>query len=166
MMNASQIIEHLSLEPHPAEGGFFIETYRSNCQLDFSGLDTRYEGKRSLNTAIYYLLTPDTCSRMHKLVGDEIFHFYLGDSVEMLNLYPDGRSELIELGQSILAGQVLQHVVPGDVWQGARLKNGGSYALLGTTVAPGFDFVDFKVGDYESLISAFPDRKTLLQALT
>jgi predicted cupin superfamily sugar epimerase len=90
-MNAEEIIKFLRLQPHPKEGGFFRETYRS---VDpFSNLPNRYRGQRSASTAIYYLLTPDSFSAMHRLASDEIFHFYKGDAVEMLQLFPDGQGK-------------------------------------------------------------------------
>lgn len=165
-MTAEEIIKHLSLEPHPAEGGYFRESYRSIHHSNFEDFDSRYEGMRSINTAIYYLLTPDSCSRIHKLVGDEIFHFYLGDPVEMINLHSDGTSRLIELGQDILGGQALQHLVPGDVWQGARLKEGGSFALLGTTVSPGFDFKDFQLAEGRTLSERYPEWAEMIETLS
>src|SRR5581483_11176343 len=97
-------------------------------------------------TAIYYLLTPDTVSAMHRLATDEIFHFYLGDPVEMLQLRPDGSHRVAILGPDLDAGQRPQIVVPRGVWQGARLVPGGRFALLGTTVAPGFDYADYETG--------------------
>ena len=85
------------------------------------------------------MLTPDTFSAMHRLKGDEVFHFYLGDPVEMLLLKPDGRAEAVLLGQDLSAGMRVQHAVAGGTWQGSRLAPGGKYALMGTTMAPGFD---------------------------
>jgi hypothetical protein len=103
---------------------------------------------------------------LHRLNTDEIFHFYLGDPVIMLNLYSDGGSRLFTLGQDILSGHRLQHLVPYDVWQGACLADGGEFALLGTTMAPGFDFDDYVAGDRDELIAKYPDHKDLIIKLT
>jgi uncharacterized protein len=127
----------LGLVPHPIEGGFFTETYRSADLLPGDTLPARYRGPRAAATAIYYLLTPETFSAMHRLGSDEIFHFYLGDPVEMLQLAPDGSHRVVVIGPDLEAGQRPQVVVPRGVWQGARLRPGGRLALLGTTVAPG-----------------------------
>src|SRR5689334_989854 len=97
-MTAQQLVELLRLEPHPKEGGYFRETYRSRAAADADHLPPGYAGGRSLGTAIYYLLTPDTFSAMHRLPGDEIFHHYLGDPVEMLLLHEGGRGEIVLLG--------------------------------------------------------------------
>src|SRR5262245_49933132 len=137
MPTAESIIQLLNLQPHPKEGGFFRETYRSATNLP---------GERSLSTAIYYLLTPETFSEMHKLPGDELFHFYLGDPVEMLHLLADGSGTIVELGTDLASRMKPQIIVPGGVWQGSRLKPGGQFALLGTTMAPGFDYADYVSG--------------------
>jgi predicted cupin superfamily sugar epimerase len=112
------------------------------------------------------LLTPDTFSAMHRLPGDEMFHFYLGDPVEMLQLKPDGSVETLLLGQDITSGMRLQHVVPGNVWQGSRLVPGGAYALLGTTMSPGFEYEDYETGNRAQLSQQFPDFAAKIAALT
>src|SRR5262245_35025414 len=92
--NAANIIARLGLVPHPKEGGYFRETYRAGEALAAAALAGRYHGPRAVCTAIYYLLTPTTFSALHRLVSDEVFHFYAGDPVEQLRLYPDGRGEV------------------------------------------------------------------------
>ncbi len=165
-MNVQEIITKLKLIPHPKEGGFFFETYRSSEIIEKEALPERYNSKRSIGTAIYYLLTKNTYSEMHKLRSDEIFHFYLGDPVEMLQLYPDGSSKRIILGNRILEDMQVQVIVPKDVWQGAKLINGGDFALLGTTVAPGFDYIDYVQGERKELIKKYPENKNLIKELT
>jgi predicted cupin superfamily sugar epimerase len=81
---------------------------------------------------------------MHRLRSDEVFHFYLGDEVEMLQLWPDGTGRRVGLGSDLAAGMLPQTVVPQGVWQGSRLVRGGRFALLGCTVSPGFDYADFE----------------------
>jgi predicted cupin superfamily sugar epimerase len=103
---------------------------------------------------------------MHRLRSDEIFHFYLGDPVEMLQLWADGSSRVLQLGPSLAEGQVPQLVVPKGVWQGSRLIAGGAFALLGCTVAPGFEFADYESGRLDALVSAYPEWRELLTALT
>ena len=103
---------------------------------------------------------------MHRLRGDEIFHFYLGDPVEMLHLRPDGTGSTITLGPAPHEGMQLQILVPAGVWQGARMVGRGRYALLGCTVAPGFEFVDFELGKREALLREFPDYAETIRALT
>ena len=108
MLTADQIRELLQMRQHPIEGGYFAETYTSAQTLgkDRALPSSFSHGERLLSTAIYYLLTPDTFSAMHRLPGDEIFHFYLGDPIEMLQLSPDGKGELILIGQDLEAGAI------------------------------------------------------------
>jgi predicted cupin superfamily sugar epimerase len=163
---AAAIIARLGLAPHPREGGYFRETYRAAETLAAPALAARYGGERSVATAIYYLLTPGTFSALHRLASDEIFHFYAGDPVEQLHLFPDGRGAVVTLGADWAAGLRPQAVVPRGVWQGARLAAGGRYALLGCTVAPGFDYADYESGMRSALTATYPDFANWIAALT
>lgn len=165
-MDVNKIIEKLGLIPHPGEGGYYRETYRSLDNVCAEALPSRYNHEKELSTAIYYLITPESYSAMHRIPTDEIFHFYLGDPVAMLHLYPDGRGETVILGNDILNGQVLQFVVPGGVWQGMHLIEGGRFALMGTTVAPAFDFDEFELGDRKILIGQYPGFAENIERLT
>lgn len=165
-MTAEEVIKLLKLEPHPLEGGFFQVTYRSADILPTSALPERYHGPRALGSAIYYLLTPETCSRLHRLPTDEIFHFYLGDPVSMLLLMPDGTSDILTLGHNIAHGQTVQTLVPRNCWQGAKLQDGGTFALMGTTLCPGFDYDDYEQGDPDELIALYPKQKNWIETLT
>jgi len=165
---AAQLIEHLGLEPLTFEGGCFRQTYVAQESIAADALPVRYGGPRNLGSAIYYLLTsePDSFAAMHRLETDEIYHFYLGDLVEMLLLYPGRRGERIVLGPDVLGGQHVQFVVPRGVWQGSRLVYGGSFALMGTTMAPGFDFADWTEGNRDALVREYPEHAELIRALT
>jgi predicted cupin superfamily sugar epimerase len=166
MLTAKQIQAFLKLQPLPVEGGFFVESYRSKYTVAPPSLPTRYAGERGLSTAIYYMLTPDTFSAMHRLKSDEVYHFYLGDPVELLMLKPDGVAEAVLLGQDILGGMRVQHTVPGGTWQGSRLAPGGKYALMGTTMAPGFDLLDYEPGQRDALSTQYPNYAPLIAFLT
>jgi len=166
MITADEIKAALGLEPLPMEGGYFAETYRAAESLPESALPEGYGGPRQLATAIYYLITPDTFSAMHRLCSDEVYHFYAGSPVEMLQLHPGGTVRTITLGPDILGGMRPQAVVPKDVWQGSRLIKGGEFALLGTSMAPGFDPADYEHGSREELMRIFPEARDLITALT
>jgi predicted cupin superfamily sugar epimerase len=165
-MTADEIIALLNLKPHPEEGGFYAEIYRSEELIPKAALPARYQGARTFGTAIYYLLTPATFSAMHRLQSDEVFHFYLGDPVEMLQLAPDGSGKIVALGTDLQAGMQPQIVVPRGVWQGSRLRTGGKFALLGCTVAPGFEFADYEHGRRDELIEKHPSFRDQITALT
>ena len=175
MMTVDELKQLLKLEPHPREGGWFCETYKSGAVLSASVYanspePVRYDGPRRLSSAIYYLLEPDTFSEMHRLRSDEIFHFYCGAAVEMLQLWPSGRVERVVLGNDFLAGQRPQVVVPKGVWQGSRLlaadAQPGSWCLLGCTVSPGFEYADYETGTRAELVERYPETRELIYALT
>ncbi len=158
--DARDLIRLLQLRPLEIEGGWFRETYRSAAAISSGG------ARRSLATAIFYLLTPDTFSEIHRLPGDEIFHFYLGDPVEMLQLLPDRSIVRVTLGQDLTAGESLQVIAPGGAWQGARLRPGGRYALMGTTMSPGFSYDDYERGERSALMGRYPPAAEEIRALT
>ena len=151
--------------PAPALS-FVIPLYRSAETIPPANLPSRYLRTKAFSTAIYFLLTSDTFSALHRLPTDEIYHFYLGDPVELLQLYPDGASARVVLGQDILNRQHVQYVAPREVWQGARLLPGGRFALLGTTMAPAFTSDDYRGGDREALLRQYPAQAELIRTLT
>jgi len=165
-MTAEEVKKILGLVPHPREGGYYIRTYESGELLPPTAFaDGRYPGPRHTATAIYYLLEPTTFSEMHRLKSDEIFHFYTGDPVEMLQLHVGGGS-ILRIGNRLDLGEKPQVVVPRGVWQGSRLLPGGAWALLGCSVSPGFDFEDYESAKREELIAGWPEFSPLLRELT
>jgi len=165
-MTADEIKKLLNLAPHPCEGGSFIQTWRSEEVIPHSALPARYPADRSAGTCIYYLLEPCTFSEMHRLASDEIFHFYYGDPVEMLQLLPDGSARTVILSNDLARGQHPQLIVPKYVWQGSHLLPGGQVALFGCTVSPGFDYADYETGRRDPLVRDYPQYSDLIQALT
>lgn len=140
MLTPADVIRLLDLRPHPVEGGHFRETYRS-----------------SHSTAIYYLLEGAGVSEMHRLPGDEIYHFYAGDPLETLLLFPDGSGRIVTVGTDLAAGQVPQLVIPGEVWQGSTRVNGQyGWSLIGATMAPGFEYADYARGEQATLSVGWP----------
>jgi predicted cupin superfamily sugar epimerase len=165
-LNAGEIVKKLGLKPLPVEGGFFREYYRSPVSISADALNKEYNGPRPLMTSIYYLLTAETCSRMHRLPSDEIWHHYMGGAVRMLVLHPGGRADSPVLGPDIANGQRPQILVPKGCWQGAALEDEDGFALMGTTVSPGFEFSDFETGKRSELARGWPEREELIKRLT
>jgi predicted cupin superfamily sugar epimerase len=166
MLSAQQIIDCLELVPLTIEGGYYRETYRSTLSILERALSHEYDGPRNASTAIYYLLTPETSSAIHRVKSDEVFHFYAGDPVEMLQLLPNGTGRTVIIHNDLAADHEPQLVVPAGIWQGCRLKLGGQWALMGCTVAPGFDYADFELGKRAELLAQYPEHETLITALT
>ncbi|MEZ4326167.1 MAG: cupin domain-containing protein [Polyangiales bacterium] len=163
-----ELIARLELRPHP-EGGYFRETYRDGQELTVQ----RRGGTvtRSASTAIYYLLEQGDMSALHRIASDEVWHHYAGGPLTVHVLHPpEGdrgpRHEALRLGMDLAAGERPQAVVPKGAWFGARLEGPEAFALVGCTVAPGFDFADFEMGEREALRDAFPEHAALVQTLT
>jgi predicted cupin superfamily sugar epimerase len=154
MATANEIIQKMGLQPLPEEGGYYKETYRSEVTL--SG---QADGQ-SVGTGIYYMVIPSSFSALHRLInGDEIFHFYGGNPVEMIQIDPSGELRTYTIGSDVLKGEVPQVIVPVNTWQALRLKEGGSWALLGTTVSPGFEFKNFELGTRDNMLNSFPQHR-------
>ena len=165
MRTVKEIIKKLALQPHP-EGGYFKETYRSADSIPADVLDENFDSKRSVSTGIYYLLESGNFSALHKINQDEMWHFYLGTSVELTMIAENGELKKVTIGNNIIKGEICQFVVPKHYWFGAKLEKENSYALVGCTVAPGFAFNDFTLGKREHLLKLFPQHTEAIIALT
>ncbi len=165
MDEIEKIIKHLDLKPHP-EGGYFKETYRSKETISKSELSSDYQGDRNFTTCIYFLLTSEFFSAFHKIIQDEIWHFYAGSPIELHTISETGIHTKHLIGKDFEAGQVPQLVVPGKHWFAARVVKDYSYSLVGCTVSPGFDFKDFELPTQEELLAKFPQHNSLIAAFT
>jgi predicted cupin superfamily sugar epimerase len=161
---AGQLIEQLGLVEHP-EGGWYRETYRSGDMIQKSALPTRFSGDRAACTAIYFLLRHGDISALHRIRSDELWHFYAGAPLIIHVLPPDGTYYSLLLGSAIANGEAFQAAVPAGCWFGAEVSGDG-YALVGCTVAPGFDFTDFEMATRGELLALYPAQAELITRLT
>ena len=161
MTTIQQLIQNLNLIPHP-EGGYFAEHYRSPERFSPSG----FQGTRSFATSIYFLLEKGQFSALHKIKSDEIWHFYLGDPLEIIEIEPDGNLIKTVLGQNIANGEALSYVVKAGNWFGSRPLAGSNFSLVGCTVSPGFDFADFEMPSRSYFMKIFPQHKVMIQEMT
>ncbi len=168
-MNAAYWIEKLELLAHP-EGGYFRETYRANEQIndlpDRFHTKTSPSGGRSFSTAIYFLLESGQFSAFHRIKSDEVWHFYTGSALSLYAIDPAGQLNEFRLGSQPDQAETWQAVVPAGWWFGARVDPLDAYALVGCTVAPGFDFADFELAERSQLLAAYPQHQTLIGQLT
>jgi predicted cupin superfamily sugar epimerase len=163
--DAGYWIEKLRLEAHP-EGGYFRQTYRSDVVLAREALPAEFTGARAASTAIYFLLEGENFSAFHRLRSDEVWHFYLGDPLVVHVIEPEGTYSSIELGRDLETGQVLQAVVRAGCWFASHVADWKSFAVVGCTVAPGFDFEDFEMGKRGELGARYPQHGELIERLT
>ncbi len=158
-------IDQLKLTKHP-EGGYFKEVYRSNEVINIKGLPDRYTSYRNFSTAIYFLLRSNEFSAFHRLRSDETWHFYAGTPLILFIIDPAGKLRKIRLGTEPEQKDQLQVTIPRGCWFAARVEQKESYALMGCTVSPGFDFEDFELGKKSALIKKYPQHKKLIDQMT
>jgi predicted cupin superfamily sugar epimerase len=158
-LTADELIKRLELNPHP-EGGYYRETYRSLSPIP--GVNP----PKVFSTAIYFMLTPGDVSKFHRLASDEIFHFYQGDASEWVWLTADRKMKKIILGSDLKRGEVLQMVIPAGTWFAGQLVSRGRYCLMGTTVAPGFDFPDLEFANRQDLLKLYPQAESEIFTFT
>jgi uncharacterized protein len=156
-------IDTLKLERH-VEGGSFRETYRSPDVLP--GPADTFPAGRSLATNIYFLLEQGQFSAFHKIRSDESWHFYAGDTLHIFEIFPDGQLITHKLGSDPGKGEQFQVLIQAGNWFGSRVAGDGTYTLAGCTVAPGFDFKDFVLGDFNTLSHLYPAHEKLIREMT
>jgi len=154
------LIQSLNLQPHP-EGGWFAETYRSELTLQLNS-----GAVRNMSTGIYFLLGSGDISRFHRIKSDEMWHHYEGSAIQIHIIHEDGLYECKRLGKSFEHGESPQLVVPSGCWFGATVDEANSFALVGCTVSPGFDFEDFELADRYQMLQAFPEHESIVRELT
>ena len=148
-MTAEELIRELVLEPLPVEGGFY-----------------RVTGSTGDYSSIYYLITPESWSAIHRLSADEIWHFYCGDPASQLQIDSEGRSSEYTLGCDLAAGQNPQLCCPAGVWQSTKLVPGGCWALFGTTMSPPYSQDEYEHGDSVDLLKDYPDLRKMIEKYT
>ncbi len=146
-----QVIEHFQMTTLPVESTYFVKTYRSKT--------SRPDGSADGSAIIaLYSDEPRSCSLFHRLKYEEVWHFYAGDPIRLVLLYPDKTSKEVILGSDFTKGELIQFTVPENVWQAGEIVKGGEWGLFGCTMSPGFSGEIFEGGYYSELINDFPDR--------
>jgi hypothetical protein len=158
-------IEHLRMTRHP-EGGYFAETYRAPELVQAAHLPPRFGGDRAMSTAIYFLLAGDDFSSFHRIQSDEVWHFYAGSPLTVYEIGPAGQLAAHRLGPHFLAGERFQATIGAGNWFASEVADPQGYALVGCTVAPGFDFADFALARRAELAQEYPQHAALIGRLT
>jgi predicted cupin superfamily sugar epimerase len=162
---AAEWIEGLKLARHP-EGGWYRQVYRCEEVLPPESLPARFGGPRAFSTAIYFLLRGEDFSALHRIKSDEGWHFYDGSPLTVHVIDPAGGYTAVRLGRSLAEGKLPLAVVKAGCLFGATVDDPGSYALVGCTVAPGFDFADFEMPGREELCRLYPQHRAIVERLT
>ena len=160
---AQYLKERLDLSELTGEGGYYKETYRSDKTII---LPSETDGERSISTSIYYLLDGTQFSAFHRLKSDEIWHFYIGSSITLYIINKMENLSEVKLGSNIEKGELFQIQVRAESWFAATVNDISSYALIGCTVSPGFDYLDFELGDRKKLIERYPQHRSIIEKLT
>jgi len=156
-------IQKLELDNHP-EGGYYKEIYRAG-EMFF--IDTPKKNfKRNVSTSIYFLLDGAQVSKLHRLKSDELWHFYDGTTVKIYIIDEKGKLTEILLGKKTENGEIFQAVIKKNTWFAAEVVNKRSFALIGCTVSPGFDFSDFELAERKTLSKQFPKLKDFIHKFT
>lgn len=162
-MKVEELVQHYHLQPHP-EGGYYKETYRSEDKI---GSNERvFPNGRNYSTAIYFLIEKNNFSAFHRIKSDEIWHFYEGDALEVIEIDTKGNLIRTQVGRDLKNGQTFQYTVKAGHWFGSRVLSGGVYSFVGCTVSPGFDFNDFELANRKELIELFPQHEKIISELT
>jgi len=163
--SAKYWIDKLGLISHP-EGGYYRETYRATLSIAREALPPQFTGPRLVSTGIYFLLERENFSAFHRLRSDELWHFHAGGPLVVHVIEEDGCYSEILIGNNPEAGETLQAAVRAGCWFASRVQDPDSFALVGCTVAPGFDYEDFELGKRSELVSLYPQHRKLIEQLT
>lgn len=158
---ADYFINKLGLTKH-VEGGSFKETYRSNFEINKQNLPNDFTGNRNLSTGIYFLLEHGQFSAFHKILSDEMWHFYYGQTLTVYEIEPNGNLITHKLGTDLDKGETFQCVIKAGNWFGSRCEEPNGFSLVGCTVSPGFDFADFELANKEILTQQYPHLAELI----
>jgi len=167
-LTAERIIELLGLKPHPT-CGFVTETYRAQQRIPDEALPTVYAGSRPFASVLYFMVTADARIRPHRIRSDQMYHYYIGEPLEVLLLYPDGTGEIKVLGADLNGGMRPQLLIPGGTYHTSRLGKGSAvtaFSLLGTTEWPGFEPADLELAEPSTLIAAYPALRREIEEFT
>ncbi len=163
MRSAQHWIKHLNLITHP-EGGYYKEVYKSDEGVTKESLPDRFPGDRAFSTSIYFLLEKGDFSAFHRIKSDEVWHFYDGDPVSIYVIHNNGKLTTHRLGLLPENGILPQVMIPANNWFAS--ESAGTFSLVGCTVSPGFDFIDFEMGNRDGLIKKYAKHSEIIEQFT
>src|SRR6266516_3535462 len=156
-LTADEVRRLLNLQPH-ATCGFVRATFISEKRIAPGGLPAPFADGRPAGSALYFMVTPGAPVRLHRIRNDQLYHYYLGDPIEVLMLYIDGTTERAVVGPDLRGGQRVQLLIPGNTFHTGRVipESFRGWFLGASTEWPGVEPVDVEIGDGEALAAKYP----------
>jgi predicted cupin superfamily sugar epimerase len=164
-LTPEEICALLDLRPNATCGSVRV-TFTSAVALAPGALPAPFNGERPLGSALYFLVTPDAPVRLHRIRNDQLYHYYLGDPLELFLLHADGHSERVIVGPDLRGGQRVQLLIPGNTFHTARLLGTGRWFLGASTEWPGVIPADVEIGDVQALAGEYPDVAREIKAIS
>jgi len=156
-VTADEIKTLLKLEPNEIRN-FVRATYKSDLTIAPGGLPAPFADGRPLGSALYFMVTPDAPVKLHRIKTDRLYHYYLGDPIEVLLLRDNGDSELVVVGPNIIGGHLLQLFIPGNTFHTARVTGKRRWFLGASTEWPGVvPAQDVELGNAAELAAKYPE---------
>jgi uncharacterized protein len=163
-VTAEELRGLLKLEPN-ATCGFVRLTFVSAASIAAGGLPAPFAERRPLGSALYFMVTPDAPVRLHRIRNDQLYHYYLGDPLEVFLLHADGTTERVIVGPDLRSGQCVQLLIPGNTFHTARLIGRRHWFLGASTEWPGVVPADVEIGDLDALAGKYPAVASDLRAI-
>ena len=154
-LSADEVRKLLKLEPH-ATCGFVRVTFMSKERIAPGGLPAPFAAGRPVGSALYFMVTPGAPVRLHRIRNDQLYHYYLGDPLEVLMLRVDGTTERVVVGPDLRGGQLVQLLIPGNTFHTARVIGRRRWFLGASTEWPGVEPVDVEIGNVDALVAKYP----------
>jgi uncharacterized protein len=163
-LTAAEICRLLDLEPNATCGSVRV-SFVSQQSIAAGGLPAPFADRQPLGSALYFLVTPDAPVRLHRIRNDQLYHYYLGDPLEVFMLHTDGSSERVIIGPDLRGGQRVQLLIPGNTFHTARVIGRQRWFLGGSTEWPGVVPADVELGKLDELARSYPAVATDLHAI-
>jgi predicted cupin superfamily sugar epimerase len=163
-LTAEEVRSLLNLEPN-ATCGFVRGTYVSDSSIAPGGLPPPFADHRPMGSALYFLVTSTAPVRLHRIRNDQLYHYYLGDPLEVFLLHADGSTERVIVGPDLRAGNRVQLLIPGDTFHTARVIGRRRWFLGASTEWPGVVPTDVEIGNIAEIAAKYPAVADALRAI-
>jgi predicted cupin superfamily sugar epimerase len=140
-------------------------SFVSQLAIAAGGLPAPFADGQPLGSGLYFLVTPGAPVRLHRIRNEQLYHYYLGDPLEVFMLHAGGSSERTIVGPDIAGGERLQLRIPGNTFHTARVTGRGCWFLGGSTEWPGVVPADVEIGNLDELARNYPEVAAEIRAI-